>query len=340
MESIRRSNRAATIAQTQRSEAAVEEDFSDAFSALDDDRYEQQGQNCEIHMYERRFNTRGESIILQSGSRSDLAWAVESSIEAALVVTRFYNYKKELESTQLEIKSPYIREAMKTVIGSYPGININSGGPILVPGDPMCLFHYRNELNSYASKCRNKKAREHILFCLKYMSKVLNREIMSYEELMQNENAAPGLEFQNLWMAFRPGTLLYGQGEQGIDFISRLQSMVQVKPHLQPEYWNLVTEKIMCDGKDFRFVPEVVKISNYDGYRPLTQLFLYPLEYHRHVEGVRTNLVARGKTYVSMLGAHHCTYDGAAWLDEWYGGGQQFSNVSCCFRRIFHLVNH
>ena len=184
MKSIRRSNRAATIAQTQRFEAAVEEDFGDAFSALDGDRYKHQGEKCEIHLYERRFNTRGEPITLQSGSRSDLVWPVESSIEAALVVTRFYNHRKELESTQLEIKSPYIREAMKTVIGSYPGVNINSGGPILVPGDPRCLFHYRNELNSYASKCQNKKAREHILFCLKYLSKVLNEEIMSYEELM------------------------------------------------------------------------------------------------------------------------------------------------------------
>jgi len=333
MKSIRRSNRAATIAQTQRFEAAAEEDFGDAFSALDDDRYKHQGEKCEIHLYERRFNTRGEPVILQSGSRSDLVWAVESSIEAALVVTRFYNHRKELESTQLEIKSPYIREAMKTVIGSYPGVNINSGGPILVPGDPMCLFHYRNELHSYASKCQNKKAREHILFCLKYLSKVLNREIMSYEELMQNEDAAPGLECPNLWMAFKPGTLLYARKEHGIDVISRLRSMAKVKSPLQHEYWTLVTEIITCDGSDFRFVSEVVRILNYDGYRPLTQLGIYPLEYHRDAEGVRTNLVARGKTYVSMLGAHHCSYDGAAWLDDWHGNGQQCSNVSHCFSR-------
>ena len=302
MKSLRRSNRAATIAQTQRFGAAVEEDFDDAFSALENDRYDHQGEKCEIHMYERRFNTRGEPITLQSGSRSDLVWTVESSIEAALVVTRFYNIKKELESTQLEIKSPYIREAMKTVIGSYPGVNINSSGPILVPGDPMCLFHYRNELHSYASNCQTRKAREDILFCLKYLSKVLNREIMSYEELMENNDAAPGLEFQNLWMAFKPGTLLYGQ-QQGISVISRLQSMQKVKPYLQPEYWNLVTERIKCDGRDFIFVSEVVRISKYDGYRPLTQLVLFPLEYHRDAEGVRTNLLARGKRYVSMLGA-------------------------------------
>jgi len=317
MRSIRRSKRPSTISQTQKSEAAAD-DHSDAFAALDDDVYKNQGVECEIHMYERRFNSRGEAILLQSGSRSEFPWATESSIEAALVLTKYYSIQKQLEGTQLEIKSPYIRAAMKAVIQSYPGVNINSSGPILINDDPMCLLHYRHELHTYSSKSRDKKVKEHITFLLQYMTKILDREIMSYEELMQNEDVPPSLEFKNLWMAFKPGALLYHKAN-GIHTACRLRSMTKVKPFQQPEYWALETESIVYDGKDFRFSASKSTISSYDGYRPITEFELFPLEYHEDEKSIRTVLLERGNKYTTFLGIQHCVYEGLAELSGLFG---------------------
>lgn len=328
MKATRHSNRSATIAQTQKSQAAAKKDYSNSFAALDDHVCSHEGQKCEIEMWERRFNSRGEKVYLHSGCRSDFGLSSEISYESALVITRFYNDMKELELTQLQINSPYIRQALKSVIGSYPGVNINCVGPILIPGDPKCLFHYRNELQSYGLSCRDTKAREHIDFCLQYLNKVLGREIASYEELMLNGDLAPGLEFQNLWMAFKPGELLY-EMNHGVDVISRLRSMAKVTPSRQPEYWNLTNEIIMCDGKNFGFVSKTVKIPSYDGYRPLTQLGVFPLDHHQHAMQIRASLLDRGKKYASMLGAHHCSYDGVAAFDGCYGydSGQQVIRI-------------
>ncbi|KAF4624987.1 hypothetical protein G7Y89_g13185 [Cudoniella acicularis] len=320
MRSFRRSTRTSTIAQTQKSKAAA---CSDAFAALDDDIHNNEGKKCEIHMYERRFNSRGEAILLQSGRRSDLGWIIESSIEAALVLTRYYSIRKELEITQLEIKSPYIRAALKDVVGSYPGVNITSNGPIFIIGDPMCLFHYREDLHIYASKVRDKKAKEHVTFLLQYMAKVLSREVISYDELMQNEDFPPGLEFQNLWMGFKPGALLYHK-DGGIDSLCRLKDITKMKPYQLPEYWRLCTEMIANDGKDFKFTLKNLNISTYDGYRPFTQLEIFPLEYHQDHKEIRTTLLERGKKYITLLGIHHYMYDGLATLQGWFGrGGKQ-----------------
>jgi hypothetical protein len=159
MKSVRRSRRTSAIAQNQAKSQEV-----DAFAALDEGVYKDEGKKCEIHMYERRYNSRGEAILLQSGCKSGLDWATENSIEAALVLTRYYTPRKELGATQLEIKSPYIKAALKEIIQSYPGVNIKSSGPINIMGDPMCLFHYRNELQTYASKVRDKNSKEHVTF--------------------------------------------------------------------------------------------------------------------------------------------------------------------------------
>jgi hypothetical protein len=331
MKSIRRSRRTSAIAQSQ-----AKSPEADAFAVLGEGVYKDAGKKCEIHMYERRYNSRGEAILLQSGCKSELDWATENSIEAALVLTRYYTPRKELGATQLEIKSPYIKAALKEIVQSYPGVNIKSSGPISIMGDPMCLFHYRNELRIYASKVRDKNAKEHVTFLLQYMSKVLERDINSYEELMQCEGGPPGIEFQNLWMAFKPATLLYKK-HRGVDILCRLRDITKVKPYQLPEYWRLESEIVGYDGKDLRFASLKNDIKEFDGYRPLIELELFPLEYHEDHENIRSTLLERGKKYITLLGIHHCTYDGLAELCSGQSRGWQiqlgqYSTVSSCIK--------
>jgi hypothetical protein len=56
------------------------------------------GELCEVHMYQVRYDSRGERIVLQVGSSSELPREQDPSHEAALVLTKFYSLSKELES--------------------------------------------------------------------------------------------------------------------------------------------------------------------------------------------------------------------------------------------------
>ena len=102
------------------------------------------------------------------GASSELGWMREPSIETALVLTRGYSIRKDPDTTQLEIRSPYMRATLKQVIQSCHGVNINSNGAIPLSGDPRCLFHSRDELYTYASMNQDKNAKEHITFLLQY----------------------------------------------------------------------------------------------------------------------------------------------------------------------------
>ena len=317
-----------TRAQTRKSIAAAKADAA-LFAGLEEsDQYEDEGRKCELHTYERRFNTRGEPVLLQSGCKYNLGGEAESSVEAALVLTRFYNNSRELETTQLDIKSPHIKAALRDVVRSYPEVNIKSSGPISIFGEPQCLFHYRNELEAHASMLQDQEAKDHVTFCLQYMAKLLRREILSYQKTMQDNNVMPGLEFQNLWMAFKPGALLY-QKVNNVDVICRLKKLYQTKHSSKsPPYWHLKTEVLMCSGKRFDYIYHRVDVSHFDGYKPLNELEIFPLEHHQQLDSIKASILERGKKYVSLRGIHHCSYESLADVTSSSGTGSQSSMVS------------
>jgi hypothetical protein len=190
---------------------------------------EGEGEACEIQMYQVRYDSRGERICLQTGSRSELEWEREPSHEAALVVTRFYSPLKELQSTRLAIQSPHIKKALRDVVGSYPGIDINSKGPIYLFDEPRCLFHYYDALETYAA-AKDKTVQRHVKLCLQYVAKNLREEIAAYNSMMKNEAVTPGLEYKNLWMAFKPGALIYGlTNVGGKNIVARLRDIQKQK---------------------------------------------------------------------------------------------------------------
>ena len=85
-----------TRAQTRKSEAASKEDAA-LFAELENDHpYKDESQKCELYIYERPFNTRGELILLQSGCKTgngEQRRSCASSDKALLHFMRTHVYK-------------------------------------------------------------------------------------------------------------------------------------------------------------------------------------------------------------------------------------------------------
>jgi len=162
------------------------------------------------------------------------------------VLTRLYKRDKELNFAELEVRSPNFKAALRAVIEDYPGVNIHSGR-IVIRGDPKPIFHYREEIQRYGSQLQDPTAKEHIAFGLRYMYKTLQREVKSYYNLMQSQNGRlPGLEFLTLWMAFRPGCLIYTK-KDNVEKLLRLKEISRCPcptPDCWRGHWTLVAERI------------------------------------------------------------------------------------------------
>jgi hypothetical protein len=237
-----------------------------------------------------------------------------SEIDSALVLTKYYyqdvvNGHKVLDYTKLDVKSPHLKEALRKTISGYPGLNLDSE-EISFRGLPKCFFHYRKELKAYGTTIQDPTAVQHLVFALQYMYNTLHDEMRSYYNFMESPLVTPGLEYSNLWMAFRPGDLLYTRAN-GVDQVLRFKEMGWGQNGLL-----VYADMLTFDGTDFGFETKCFTIAPYTGYGELRKLSIFPLEYHSDSDSVARITRARGRTFASLTGAHHRNYDGIAVSSE------------------------
>ncbi|KAL2065900.1 hypothetical protein VTL71DRAFT_3570 [Oculimacula yallundae] len=215
----RRSSRAATAANTRQSRSLSSAAFTEASAPLDEPGPRSTatvGTKCGFLTFESRYNSPGKNVMKESSQISGfLDYDASENDEAALTLVRHYSRSGRLEGKQVQIRSPHIKRALGETVRAYPGVNINGDGVILADTDPWFLFHYHNELSVYCSKLKNKNAKEHVQLCLQFTMKVFKGKMSSYEATVHDQNVIPGLTFPNLWMVFKPGTLLiHGLGDE------------------------------------------------------------------------------------------------------------------------------
>ncbi|KAF7519891.1 hypothetical protein G7054_g12948 [Neopestalotiopsis clavispora] len=288
----------------------------DPFTLLAQVGDDSEGEDCALHIYEDRFDMRGMRTMLRVGTKTEFDPEKDRSHRAGFVSTKHYSPDRSLLSTDLEIRSPLAKKAIREVIHTYAGVNINGSKRIIIQGQPTCLFHYRKELRDYAEASSDLQMKEHVLFCIRYMETTLGPEIETYNALVTNTASDPGLDFKNLWMAYVPGDHLYNEWEN-TDFVTILKEMSLIPPpkgteHRERPYWSLRLELIDCNGKDFGLAPVEKSITFYEGTRAFQQLEIYPLRYHKDEPRLRSSLVARGRKFVSMSDSQYCQYDGDA----------------------------
>lgn len=290
--------------------------FPDPFAfakAQVDDTEDLPGLICEIKTYEARYNSRGDRIVLQVGKRRGFDDIEDRDHDSALVLTRFYDRHEDLEYTELEVRSPHVKAALRAVIVDveYPELNLESP-KIIIRGPPKCFFHYREELNTYGLALQDPTAIQHLVFALDYMYRTLHNEIISYYHLMEAPSSAPGLEFVNLWMAFRPGRLIYERDDQ-TDRLFRLKSMTRcacVKRPCHQSRWHLSLEYIDYDGTNFGYHDASHDIHPYQNYKRIDELPIFPFEYHLNKDAISRDLVERGRKFIGLQGIHHRYYEG------------------------------
>jgi hypothetical protein len=286
------------------------DDYGDSESIVDDFAFlkpslrlsdNSPGLRCEVKAYEARYNHRGERNLLGVGTSGEREPKGHQDKDSALVFTRWYNRESEIESTNLVIRSPYINHALKEVIKEYPGINFKTA-TIQISGLPKCIFHYRDELQAFGL-LQDSEDVKHIVLLLRHMWEQLESQCDSYHNLMESPRLAPGLEFANLWMAFRPGDYLYMQ----VQTQHRIVKMTTMRNNTTGAIIDFVY--IADDGKKVGYVQGDCEIETYEGYRPLANLKIFPLEYHLEKESIREETIARGRKMMTFRGVHYQMYE-------------------------------
>lgn len=285
----------------------------------------QVGTSCEIRHYERIANSKGEKVLLRSGSsRASLGHGYRDawSSQSALVLIREMD-DSDCPKSELEIQSPHIKKALKTCVPGYKDIDIE-GKSICLHDQPRCIFHYRQQLMDYHNSCLEAgeiDAASHVKFMLDYMFNTLSSEIRHFTHFVESPLMQPALDYLTLWMAFVPGDIIYAEKKchhlKLRGSLMRFDSMSRCPCTRTwcPQYaWNLRAFVIDYDGTDFGHRGRNLFINPYEGVKALQDLTVMPLRYHPDGDKIRADLTQRGKKFVQLHGRHYKQCNGVAYL--------------------------
>ncbi|TFK23738.1 P-loop containing nucleoside triphosphate hydrolase protein [Coprinopsis marcescibilis] len=252
--------------------------------------------------------------VLGSGSGND-QWR-----DCSFVVVRTIPRNDLQETTyRIVIKSDYLLRACREIIVSWPGISWNAD-PLEL--DPQIFITFHQKFLDYEASLVEKKARTQLETNVLTTIKLLNNTIaFDYRTTLANIQRLTKhgeMTFDLLYTLLVPGELFVARcAVTGLPRLLKLTSAQRTYVDTKAVY-QLVLESVdlidrsMSNTVTIGNVQTVIYLPKFKGTTKITELDVYPLKYHHDEAGLRANILARGKKWLSLMGVHHQQYEGIA----------------------------
>ncbi|KAK4097689.1 cation channel-like protein [Parathielavia hyrcaniae] len=244
-------------------------------------------------------------------------------------VRRTFDWEGKYKATIVDIKSKLLRECLQDVIGDIKGVSLVDDTPKM---DPNMLFLYLEDLRKHLKELKKAKPtkgdrrerkkekkrietkRQHLKVLVKYVNKDYADVKNSLYPMLEN-----GLiTFDMLWALWKPNTLAYTTTYGSHDEPRVFKVEVAEKHHglMRGDYYYIEGKYFEYDGKQFGFGSMSEDIGDFRGARKITSLGCYPLKYHKNEAQLRSDLIERGKKFVSLSGVHYKSHQGMAYYKK------------------------
>ncbi|KIX06385.1 uncharacterized protein Z518_04361 [Rhinocladiella mackenziei CBS 650.93] len=236
-------------------------------------------------------------------------------------VRRKFDWEQKYLATVVDIKSKPLKECLQHVMIGVKGVSLVEDTPHL---DPNMLFLYLEEMREYVDTLedeasgRKRKERKalltkakHLRVMVKYLDKDYADTKKSLYPMLENNT----ITFDLLWALYKPNTIAYcstyGDPDEPrafkIDFANK-------EAHFMRGQWYTVEGRYLeYDGRSFGMGTMHTEVPTFQGARKISSLECYPLQYHKDAGKLKTQLIERGKHFVSLQGMNYRYHKGMAY---------------------------
>ncbi|KAI9891200.1 MAG: hypothetical protein M1814_003043 [Vezdaea aestivalis] len=265
------------------------------------------GTRCELKQQDGRYDHRG-NFSLSESSISVLANAeqVDTSAEFALVSTRLYDAFGMYQSTQLDIRSRFIKRALRKIIKYYPGRAVDVA-ELIIPEPFRPIVHYRQELEDYRHTKADEDTKAHLDLLFKFIDSTMKPKVDRFKDHAKRKI----ISFSLLWMLFRPGDLVFTvyNGQPSALVVQKMDN----SSNDLGRCFRITGLGVDSNGERIGKVSRHVDIQDFDGTRDIMSLEIHPFKYHPDEQNIKERLLARGKRFLELQGVHHMNYKGQIW---------------------------
>lgn len=240
---------------------------------------------------------------------NDLEEAAENRVTAryALVIRRkkCYDGRKKLQIESIIVQSPLLKKVLGSVLKCYHGIT--TGFERLTFSAPFQPFVHRwSQLADAVKMEKDAQTKDHLDLLYKTLQGELEADIKARDDFILNGV----ITYDACWMIFEPGSLVFTSSD-GHESALRLLNAFYISTERGRAY-QLNCELVDWDGENFGTRNKSIKIWEFLGTAEITNLTVFPLEYHSEIDKVRWELISRGENFENLQGHHFKRYDGIA----------------------------
>ncbi|KAI4248358.1 MAG: hypothetical protein LQ352_005929 [Teloschistes flavicans] len=256
--------------------------------------------------------------------------------KTVLVVRRIISKQGMVARTEVDVKSTLLRDVLLDINKDVEGLELHKSPPM---ADPELLFHSLRGLESRRKQEIEKSFPDHIMIehlsiAIQFVYEDFGKRIADLESLLPHKE----ITYDLLWTIFPPRTLVFTK--------KTLLEQPQVMTVRETEYVNsqdgvyfhLFCHSIAHDGEDFGTSRQRIRVPVFDGARKIEELPGFPLTFHSQEKAVRSELIDRGRTYVSLLDAKCQEYSGAAAMEVEKFGNNRIQKFNCTGRVMIDPV--
>ena len=268
------------------------------------------GSLCEIKSLVEKTKA-GENTVIEK-EKYDSSLEKKPFEQYAIVTKRVLDEDGKLKKTMVTINSPQLLKALKEIVQFFPSESLDFDTQVSYDSPYDLLHHHRNELLEHKQKTDDETTREHIDLLLLFLAS----EASDKGRVAQKLIASGLIAFENTWMVYKPGDLIYSSS-YGQDRLYILNQTGYHKDNCAGKYFQLSCSFSGCDGDKSGISQTTLRIyeqQEFVGKTPskITSLSVFPLKFldSEDQASIKEKLVARGERYLQIKGVKPYEYNG------------------------------
>ncbi|KAF2401891.1 P-loop containing nucleoside triphosphate hydrolase protein [Trichodelitschia bisporula] len=123
------------------------------------------------------------------------------------------------------------------------------------------------------------------------------------------------ITFDLLWALFKPNTIAFTSTYGNLDDprCFKVDRVTKESNFMGQEWYSVEGRYLEYDGKTFGLGDFEISVTGFNGSKEITSLAAYPLHFHKDPEGIRKELIERGKRFVTTTGMNYRFHKGMAY---------------------------
>lgn len=208
--------------------------------------------------------------------------------------------RKGYEIHSIVIQSQAIKTALSEILDGYPGVYCNLNR--LVFKAPFAPFIHRwGAILKYLENDKlDQVTKDHMSLLRDILQKECAETIKALEDYVDHGVVT----YEHAWTIFQPDAVVISSTGLGEQIAFRLKSASYQETD-DGNFYTLKCQSVDWNGKSFGWSTEAVKLPEFEGIQPISELRILPMAFHPKKEHLKHALIERGKRFAALSGYHY-----------------------------------